>query len=116
MSRLHLLNGEWLDSEEYAFRKAANSQDIRRSHLPVPMVSGSDTMDPLQSMADGKVYTSKAAMRASYKADNNPQGVTYTEVGNEYQKTEYKKPKPKPKGIKDSIEKAVATLRTQGKL
>lgn len=37
----------------------------------------SDTMDPLQSMADGKVYDSKSMMRAAYRAHG------YEECGND---------------------------------
>lgn len=37
-----------------------------RSDLASPMVIRDD-MDPVQSMADGKTYTSKRAMRAGYR-------------------------------------------------
>lgn len=43
----------------------------------------SDRFDqPVQSMADGKYYESKAALRRTYRADGNPQGHNYIEVGN----------------------------------
>lgn len=48
----------------------------KRSDLAFPMVV-SDTMDPVESQVDGKVYDSKSAIRASYRAH----GVT--EVGND---------------------------------
>jgi hypothetical protein len=53
-----------------------------RSSLPMPYVR-SDKIDPVVSMADGKEYDSASALRRTYKADGNPQGVDYIEVGNE---------------------------------
>lgn len=43
----------------------------------------SDHIDPVRSMADGKIYDSKSALYRTYKADGNPQGVNYVCVGNE---------------------------------
>lgn len=72
----------------------------RRSDLPCPYLA-SDTMEPVQSMVDGQFYSSKAKMRASYKAA----GVV--EVGNDPARL---KQQPKPasdrKAIRKSIEKA----------
>lgn len=34
-------------------------------------------------MADGRTYSSKSALRATYKPNGNPQGESYVEVGNE---------------------------------
>lgn len=39
----------------------------RNDLLPLPYVS-LDTMDPMRSMLDGKLYDSKASLRATYKA------------------------------------------------
>jgi hypothetical protein len=61
-----------------------------------PLILVNDTMEPVKSMADGKYYTSKAALRE-----------TYIEVGNE-KPTGLVKPKADPKGIQESIQKAVA--------
>lgn len=77
-----------------------------RSSLPSPMVI-SDTMEPVKSMADGKVYTSKAAMRATYKPPGNPDGASYVEVGNE-KPTGIVKPKADEKAIQASLQKALA--------
>lgn len=70
--------------------------------LPVPNVI-TDTMEPVQSMLDGKMYTSKSALRSTYKAA----GVV--EVGNDPARH---RPKPKRKAdrkeIRTSIEKATA--------
>lgn len=70
--------------------------------LPVPSFI-SDTMEPVQSMLDGKHYSSKSALRATYKAA----GVV--EVGNDPARLRPRqKPKPDRKAIRDSIEKATA--------
>lgn len=70
--------------------------------LPVPNVI-TDTMDPVQSMLDGQIYTSKSALRATYKAA----GVI--EVGNDPARHRPKpKRKPDRKAIRTSIEKATA--------
>jgi len=53
-----------------------------RSGLPCPSILR-DTIEPVVSMADGKTYDSASALRATYKAGGNPQGVDYIEVGNE---------------------------------
>lgn len=56
--------------------------NLNRSDLPCPMLI-TDTIDPVQSMADGNYYTSKQALRRTYRADGNPQGIEYVEVGND---------------------------------
>jgi len=72
-----------------------------------------DEMDhPVRSMADGKVYTSKSALRRTYLASGNPQGVRYTEVGNDPARLKQpEKPKADIAGIRDSVEKGVARYR-----
>ncbi len=77
-----------------------------RSHLSAPMIA-LDTMEPVRSMLDGKLYDSKAALRATYKQA----GVT--EVGNDSSVTEpkpFKKPKPDRKAIKASVNKAFSRV------
>ena len=80
----------------------------RSDTIPVPMVI-SDTIEPVQSMADGRYYSSKAALRATYKPSGNPQGESYIEVGNEATKP-YTPPQPKIEtaGIDAALHKAVA--------
>lgn len=77
---------------------------LARSDLPCPIVI-SDAMDPVQSMLDGKCYTSKSLLRSTYKAA----GVT--EVGNDPARL---RPKPKPvpdrKAIRASLERAKSRL------
>jgi len=69
-----------------------------------------DEMDrPVRSMADGKLYTSKSALRRSYRASGNPRGVQYDEVGNDPARfRQPDPPKPDPKAVNDSIERAFA--------
>lgn len=55
----------------------------RDAPVCLPQLMRGDEQEPLLSMADGKMYTSKAAMRASYKASGNPQGKEYVEVGDD---------------------------------
>jgi len=73
-----------------------------RSDLPAPMVI-IDTMGPVQSMLDGKLYDSKSELRKTYKQA----GVV--EVGNDPQRY---RPKPKAKidrrQIRDTLQKAKA--------
>ena len=50
---------------------------------PLPLIHRGDDQAPLRSMADGQIYTSKAAMRESYKATHNPRGIEFVEVGDD---------------------------------
>ena len=70
-----------LDNGRQVYR-AVPKPIATRSSLPCPHLV-LDTIPPTVSQADGKEYTSKSALRATYRADGNPQGVNYIEVGNE---------------------------------
>jgi len=52
-----------------------------RSSFPCPMIR-KDTIDPCMGM-DGRMHDSLSSYRRSLKAENNPQGESYTEIGNE---------------------------------
>lgn len=100
---LHLGNGRSV------YRKATD-RPSGRSDLPAPGVI-SDTLDrPLYSGADGKQYTSKAALRASYLPSGNPQGIRYEEVGNEQVPLVRKAPVVDEAGIDASIHRAIQKL------
>lgn len=86
---------------------------FRISHAPEPALHArsihgcpmviTDTMDPVQSMLDGKMYDSKALLRSTYRAA----GVT--EVGNDpsiINPKPFKKPPPDRKAIKAAVGKA----------
>ena len=77
----------------------ANKPRGQRSGLPVPMIL-SDTMEPVQSMLDGKLYDSKSALRATYRQA----GVV--EVGNDVATKPPPKPKPDRKAVRASVERA----------
>lgn len=97
----------WIDLGDgrQVYRKI-DTQERARSDLPRPMII-SDHIDPVQSMADGRTYSSKSALRATYKASGNPDGVNYVELGNE----KLKPPPIKNVGsVKDSIIKAKQKL------
>ncbi len=62
-----------------------------------------DTMKPVQSMLDGKMYDSKSKLRATYKA------AGMVELGNDSSVTNptpFKRKKPKKQDVKDSLDKA----------
>lgn len=87
-------------AEFYADKYAGREHS--RSTLPCPNIA-TDTMEPVQSMLDGKMYDSKANLRATYKAA----GVT--EVGNDSSVTNpkpYTPPAPDKKAVRASIEHA----------
>lgn len=85
--------GDLIPKDEFYARQPAR----KRSHLACPHIA-SDTIE-LRSMVDGKTYTSKAALRQSYKAKG------YVEVGNE-EPVLAPRAKPDRKAIRDSIGKA----------
>lgn len=97
----HDLEVPWPDACHKPFR------DLR-SAVAAPMLI-MDTMPPTQSMTDGKIYTSKAGIRASYKANGNPQGKEYVEVGNDPARLRpFKRPKSDKAQVVNSIKKAEA--------
>lgn len=65
--------------------------------------------DPVQSMADGKFYDDPAALRATYKASGNPQGIDYVEIGNE-DVTTFTPPKRDRKADREAIERAICDV------
>lgn len=93
-----IVNGRFLIGNDYF---AARDIERARSSLPAPTVIG-DSIE-LKSMVDGKVYTSKAALRASYRAKG------YVEVGNE-RLDPPAKPKPNRKAIRDSAARALSQV------
>ena len=72
-----------------------------RSDLPFPAIM-SDCIE-VQSQVDGKTYTSKSALRRSYREQG------YVEVGNEWLNSEPKKPEPKVdrKAVRNSVGRAM---------
>lgn len=85
--------GELIPKDEFHARQPAR----KRSHLACPNIV-TDAIE-VKSMVDGQVYTSKRALRQSYKAKG------YVEVGNE-EPVLAPPPKPDRKAIRNSIGKA----------
>ncbi len=73
--------GAWHNVEAWP-RECYKVASVSRSSLPVPMLI-KDFDEPVQSAADGKFYTSKAALAKSHKASGNPHGIDFIELGNE---------------------------------
>lgn len=74
----------------------------KRSGLAAPGLIR-DQMDPVRSMASGKMYDSKSAIRAEYK------WLGVEEIGNDPARHKPRaKPEPDRKAIKDAVEKAAA--------
>lgn len=73
-----------------------------RSSLAVPYFI-CDSMDETQSMLDGKYYTSKSELRATYKA------AGMIELGNE-EMAPFKAPEKDRKGQRDAIERAICEV------
>jgi len=80
----------------------------QRSHIPAPMLN-IDTMEPVKSMLDGKMYDSKAALRSTYKQA----GVV--EVGDDSSVTA-PKPRAKTKPDRKQIKAAVGRAFSQAGL
>lgn len=103
----------WIDAGNgrQVYRRLIPHDDRARSDLPCPMLM-IDSMEPTRSMADGQVYTSKSALRATYRASGNPQGKEYIEVGNEQKPREAKNGNVRrdPAKVKDTIAQAIAKV------
>jgi len=90
-----------VDADEF-HSKAYQARYHAISDLPCPRFIRDD-MEPVQSQLDGRLYDSKSALRATYKAA----GVV--EVGNDSSVTNpkpFKRPKPDRKEIRNTIDKA----------
>lgn len=91
------------------FRKVRDGVAPQRSDLPAPIVMR-DTFDqPVQSMADGKFYTSKRALAATHKASGNPHGQDFIELGNE--EMPHVEHKTDEKTLRDDIRSAMADVK-----
>ena len=100
--------GDWHALDAWPVSCYGEAPEGRSDAIPVPYFI-SDTQEPLQSMADGKYYSSKSAMRASYKPSGNPDGKSYVEIGTEYDKPYVPPPmKDTSKDIETSLRKAMA--------
>ena len=92
----------WHSLEEPWPSACVRHHNDKASDLPSPMII-SDHLDNLQSQSDGKIYTSKRALRRSYRE----QGMV--EIGNEKQVNTVRE-KTKIKGVITALEKAAARV------
>jgi len=101
--------GGWHDIERWP-HNCMPERNYAASDLPAPMLIN-DSMEPTQSMVDGQFYTSKAALRATYKPSGNKDGKRYVELGNDSSILDpkpFKKPKPDRNEIKAAVGKAMS--------
>lgn len=88
---------EWLPIPKHEPRPIRKA----RSHLPGPMIIG-DTIEPTQSMLDGRLYTSKSKLRQTYREH----GVT--EVGNDVPMAPAPRTRVNRKEIRASVGRAIS--------
>lgn len=99
-----------LDNGRSVYRPVAGQRSGARSTLPCPSLR-KDAIAPCVSMADGKTYDSLSALRRTYRADGNPQGIEYAEIGNEKLTGEnFERPRATDQQIVDAIDKADAQV------
>lgn len=90
------------------YRKAEQPPRGERSGFPCPTFK-KDSIEPVVSMADGKTYDSLSSLRRTYRADGNPQGVEYIEVGNE-KRSDPVAPKVTKQECADLLDRAEAAI------
>lgn len=94
------------------YRFPKDHEPPKRASLHAPYVN-SDAMDPVQSMVDGKMYTSKSALRATYKPGGNAEGKEYQELGNDPARLRLKpKTLPDRAAIRESIKRAADKVQS----
>lgn len=69
------------DDGRSILRRVGRHTESARSDFPAPMIRR-DSIDPCRG-PDGRVHESLSSLRRSYRADGNPQGETYHEIGND---------------------------------
>lgn len=89
------------------YRKVRDGVAPQRSDLPAPRVLRDTFDEPVQSMADGKFYTSKRGLSASHRAGG------FIELGNE--ELPVVEHKTCEKTLRDDIRAAMADVKA-GKL
>lgn len=101
----------WITMEDgrSVFRKVPEQARAVRSSFPCPIIR-KDTIEPVQSMADGKVYDSLSALRRTYRADGNPQGEEYTEIGDAPMRGPKEMPRMSKQEIADLLDKSEAMI------
>ena len=70
-------------------------------------IMNDELAEPLQSMVDGQYYSTKTALRRTYRASGNAEGKAYTEVGNEMQKP-FERKYSQARDIEPAVERALS--------
>lgn len=97
-----------IHEQEPNYERCPKEGQSKFSDIASPMVI-MDTMTPVQSQVDGKMYDSKAAIRASYKPSGNAEGKEYVEVGSDPSRHKpFKRAKPDTAKNVEAIKKAHA--------
>lgn len=105
-------NYDLIDWSKPIARPPRESVTGKRSGLSAPRLL-SDTIEPTQSMADGEYYTSKSALRGTYRPSGNPDGKSYVEVGDDRSVTDpnpRQNAKPDREGINASLNRAFSQV------
>lgn len=90
----------------YRISHAPSPAHHARSGHGLPALIG-DEMPPTKNMVDGKFYTSKSAMRATYRPSGNAEGASFAEIGNDPAMLKRpSKPKPDRSAIKAIVGRA----------
>lgn len=112
MTRYKSVAGGFLNLDTGKFEPIVYRTYDDRNPAPRPRINTSDEQPALMSYADGKMYTSKAAMRESYKPGGNPQGATFVEIGDDqsYKQQAQANRKPDENLIREATERAYADL------
>lgn len=99
----------WFDRGDgrQVYRKVPDAQPTR-SDFAAPMIIGGFA-EPVQSMADGKWYSSKKALAASHRASGNPHGQDFIEVGTE--SMPWVEHKPSEAELRSDIRSAVQDVK-----
>lgn len=109
--RLCRVCGGWHELDRWP-HNCLPERNLAQSDLPAPMLIA-DSMEPTQSMVDGQYYTSKAALRSTYKPSGNKEGTRFIEVGGDPAIT---KPAPRPKPDRNAVKAAVGKAFSQAGL
>jgi len=95
------------DDGSKRLRKINQPENACRSDFPAPAIMR-DSIAPCLGM-DGKMHDSLSSYRKTLKADGNPQGETYIELGNESLKPVVHKFDRKQR--RDDIKAAIADVK-----
>lgn len=100
----------WIDLGDgrQVYRRVKARADIR-SGLAMPMIARQFDR-PVQSMADGKYYDTPRDLERTYKANGNPMGQEFVQLGNE--KLNPPEVKADPRQRREHIRQAIRDVKS----